>query len=664
MALTSIGERLSESKNEKSIIFPKCFILFFQLTSSAISQEEKIQLKSRLLDSDVIKEPIDQLDAQLAVVISKIARLDCPHDWEDLIPRILQLVNSTDEFEQKRSLQVLVQVVKALSSRRLHHDRLIFEEFASNLYEFIANLWNGFTLIYFQNVQASSQPVVCENYLTKATLSLKILRKLTIHGFHKPQHCKKPLEFLNAIFDRIKDLLECRLRIKSWQSASLLENHEKFILKHLKILAEYQEYHKVSFIEFAPKVLEMSFNYAFFEGSRLIFEGNHLTLPKFVIHCLNLIKGYLLNNNGNIYSSVNETDSNLTEVLKNFFTDERLEYIIEKLLSHYFLLTPEDLENWESDPEAYVGDEGGDSWKYNLRSCTEAFFMALFHKYHATLCQHLKTYVEKSQTIQLSDASEAQDILIKESIYNALGLVAFHLFDDIDFDALFTNVLLRELQLNQPKFKVLRKRVIWMIGQWSGVKFSQALKPTLYDACLKLLQPSEDMVVRLTAAKTLKNVLDDFDFRAEHFLDFLEPSFTLLFHLLKEAKECDTKMNVLYVMSFIVEKMSVSIKIQADNLVAYLPLLWDEGIEHNMLRIAIISALVQIIKAIDELPESVTPFIYQVINISTNVNDPSTIFLMDEGLELWLVVVQYSPQANETLIKLCDNLIPIIGKFK
>lgn len=51
-------------------------------------------------------------------------------------------------------------------------------------------------------------------------------------------------------------------------------------------------------------------------------------------------------------------------------------------------------------------------------------------------------------------------------------------------------------------------------------------------------------------------------------------------------------MNVLYVMSFIVEKMSMTIKIQADNLVLYLPLLWDEGSEHNMLRCAIISALV------------------------------------------------------------------------
>lgn len=47
-------------------------------------------------------------------------------------------------------------------------------------------------------------------------------------------------------------------------------------------------------------------------------------------------------------------------------------------------------------------------------------------------------------------------------------------------------------------------------------------------------------------------------------------------------------------MSFIVEKMSMSIKIQADNLVSYLPMLWEEGVEHNMLRVAIISALVSL----------------------------------------------------------------------
>lgn len=71
----------------------------------------------------------------------------------------------------------------------------------------------------------------------------------------------------------------------------------------------------------------------------------------------------------------------------------------------------------------------------------------------------------------------------------------------------------------------------------------------------------------------------------------------------------------------------------------------------------------QIIKAIYEVPASITPFVYQVIAMSTNVNDPSTVYLLDEGLELWLVVIQYAPSSNDDLLKLCDNLLPIIGKL-
>ena len=493
------------------------------------------------------------------------------------------------------------------------------------------------------------------------------------------------MNFLRSIFGRIKDLLECRLRIKSapFDYLPLLPRHEKFILKHMKVLTEFQDYQRLAFIDFAPEVLETSFNYVFFEGSQFIFDGNQLTMPNFVIHCLNLIKGFLLNSTGNTYNNQpTEVETNLAAVLKDFFTSERLGFISEKLLMHYFLLTPADIEQWEDDPENYVTDEGGDSWKYSLRSCTEAFYMALFQKYHPILCSQLVVYVQKSQSIQLQPSSDAQDILIKESIYNAVGLTAFHLFDDVDFDAWFTSQLVYELKIQGSNFRVLRKRIIWMVGQWTGVKFSKALRPAVYEACLGLMQPTEDMVIRLTASKTLKTILEDFDFCAEQFLEFLEPSFTLLFHLLKESKECDTKMNVLHVMSFIVEKMSLSIKIQADNLVSYLPLLWEEGVEHNMLRVAIISALVsfllkfrrifkeanfkifqlQIIKAIYELPESITPFVYQVIQMSTNVNDPSTVYLMDEGLELWLVVIQYTPIPNEALLRLCDNLLPIIGK--
>lgn len=53
-------------------------------------------------------------------------------------------------------------------------------------------------------------------------------------------------------------------------------------------------------------------------------------------------------------------------------------------------------------------------------------------------------------------------------------------------------------------YRVIRKRVVWLMGQWVGVKMSVQLRPVLYEAVLGLLDPEEDMAVRLEAAQTLK----------------------------------------------------------------------------------------------------------------------------------------------------------------
>lgn len=42
------------------------------------------------------------------------------------------------------------------------------------------------------------------------------------------------------------------------------------------------------------------------------------------------------------------------------------------------------------------------------------------------------------------------------------------------------------------------------MGQWVGVKMSVNLRPALYEAVLGLLDPAEDLAVRLEAAQTLK----------------------------------------------------------------------------------------------------------------------------------------------------------------
>lgn len=61
------------------------------------------------------------------------------------------------------------------------------------------------------------------------------------------------------------------------------------------------------------------------------------------------------------------TEQIINAAKNDFFTPERLSYIFEKIIMHYFLLSYDEFELWDNDPECYVLDEGGDSWKYNLR---------------------------------------------------------------------------------------------------------------------------------------------------------------------------------------------------------------------------------------------------------------------------------------------------------
>lgn len=44
------------------------------------------------------------------------------------------------------------------------------------------------------------------------------------------------------------------------------------------------------------------------------------------------------------------------------------------------------------------------------------------------------------------------------------------------------------------RYKPLRRRVIWLIGQWISVKFKSDLRPMLYEAICNLLQ-DQDLVV-------------------------------------------------------------------------------------------------------------------------------------------------------------------------
>uniref|UniRef100_A0A803XM30 Importin 11 n=1 Tax=Meleagris gallopavo TaxID=9103 RepID=A0A803XM30_MELGA len=282
-----------------------------------------------------------------------------------------------------------------------------------------------------------------------------------------------------------------------------------------------------------------------------------------------------------------------------------------------------------------------------FQPCTEVLFIDIFHEYNQTLTPVLLEMVHSLQgTTNLEDISA---ILIKDAVYNAVGLAAYELFDSVDFDHWFKNQLLAELQVSHNRYKPIRRRVIWLIGQWISVKFKSDLRPMLYEAICNLLQ-DQDLVV------------NDFEFRTDQFLPYLESMFTLLFQLLQEVTECDTKMHVLHVLSCVNERVSIQIRPYVGCLVQYLPLLWKQSEEHNMLRCAILTTLIHLVQGLGAESKNLYPFLLPIIQLSTDVSQPPHVYLLEDGLELWLVTLENSPCLTPELLRIFQNMSALLGE--
>nr|XP_006134494.1 importin-11 isoform X1 [Pelodiscus sinensis] len=617
----------------------------------ALLEEEKSTLRAGLITN--FNEPVNQIATQISVLIAKVARLDCPRQWPELIPTLLESVKVQDDLRQHRALLTFYHVTKTLASKRLAADRKLFYDLASGIYSFACSLWNHHTDTFLQQIFMGDEAAAATNSLERTLLSLKVLRKLTVHGFVEPHRNVEVMGFLHAVFERLKQFLDCSRRIGTENVCR--DRLEKTIILFTKVLLDFLDQHPFSFTSLIQRSLEFAVSYVFTEA------GEGVAFERFIVQCMNLIKMIVKNYAYKPSKHVEDSSPETLEAHKiktSFFTYPTLTEICRRLVTHYFLLTEEELTMWEEDPEGFTVEEtGGDSWKYSLRPCTEVLFIDIFHEYNQTLTPVLLEMVHNLQGP--TNVEDTNALLIKDAVYNAVGLAAYELFDSVDFDLWFKNQLLAELQVSHNRYKPIRRRVIWLIGQWISVKFKSDLRPMLYEAIRNLLQ-DQDLVVRIETATTLKLTVDDFEFRTDQFLPYLEFMFTLLFQLLQEVTECDTKMHVLHVLSCVIERVNIQIRPYVGCLVQYLPLLWKQSEEHNMLRCAILTTLIHLIQGLGADSKNLYPFLLPIIQLSTDVSQPPHVYLLEDGLELWLVTLENSPCVTPELLRIFQNMSALL----
>lgn len=151
------------------------------------------------------------------------------------------------------------------------------------------------------------------------------------------------------------------------------------------------------------------------------------------------------------------------------------------------------------------------------------------------------------------------DVLLKDSIYAAIGLAAPVLERNLDFDFgyFLNNVLVEEVQIPQSGYNILRRRAAIVLGQWLPVK-EGLNRPLVYQIFQHLLNKGDqlnDQVVRVTAGRQLRNVVDPFEFAAEPFVPYVPSILGSLMALIEEVELPDTKLALLNTISVIVTKM-------------------------------------------------------------------------------------------------------------
>ncbi|KAK3006384.1 hypothetical protein RJ639_016598 [Escallonia herrerae] len=645
--------------------------------SSGISSEEKIHLKQKLLShlreenpqvtfADVMYIAFGpmQIALTLAVLISKIARIDYPKLWPELFTILAQQLQSADTLTSHRIFLILFRTLKELSTKRLTSDQKNFAEISSQFFDYSWHLWqtdvqtilHGITALV-QNISSNSEHHHDDLYLTceRWFLCSKIIRQLIISGFPGDANS---IQFCHFILD-----------------TSLQEQHHKFgnflkrsCTKLMKILVAIQHRHPYSFGDkcVLPVVMDFCLNKITDPGpERMSFE-------QFLIQCMSMVKSvleckeYKTSLTGRVMDenrvSLEQTKKSISNAVAGFITSllpsDRVVLLCNVLIRRYFVLTVNDLEEWHQNPEYFHHEQDSVLWSEKLRPCAEALYIVLFQNHSQLLGPVVVSILQEAMKGCPSSVTDiTPGLLLKDAAYAAAAYVYYELSNYLSFKDWFNGALSLELTNGHPNMRIIHRKVALILGQWVS-EIKDDTKRSVYCALIRLLQDN-DLCVRLAASRSLVFHIEDATFSEKDFSDLIPVCWDLCFKLVEEVQEFDSKVQVLNLISALIAHVTEVIP-YANKLVQFFQKAWEESSGESLLQIQLLTALKNFVVALGYQSPICYNMLLPILRSGLDENSPDE--LLEDSMLLWEATLSHAPSMVPQLLSYFACLVEILER--
>jgi hypothetical protein len=636
-----------------------------------------------------VGEAETQLALQNALVVSKVVRIDYPLDWPDVLTSLIKALRTANESNQlhlRRGMLMLLQVVKELATARLRKSQTSLQSVTPEIVFLLSEAYTQKVSHWmaFLNGNGDDEGGAIDA-MENSLFAIKILRRLLIVGYEYPNHDKDVQQLWEHSQHQFGQFLEMISQEPPVLASPAKELVEKHLVQFSKLHVQMSTTHPAAFA-LLPNSLDLvraywglvskfgeSYGSESQDFSAKLLQGDDGTkaerpvMEKLCLKGLTLLRGCMKMVFSPMQSfkyrspEVKEEQQRGVELIKtNLLTDDLVAGIANIIVTKFFVFRQVDLEAWEEDEDEWeIREEGGgDTWEFEVRPCSEKLFMDLVINFKHLLVQPLLSFFRSVA------GTEHSNVVTKDAVYTAMGLSAPVVFQTFDFDAFLTSTLVNDVQQNGPGYKVLRRRVAILIGQWITIKISEANRPLVYQIFQHLLKSEDetnDHVVRVTAARQFKAVVDDFSFQAEGFLPYAPDILGRMMTLIQEVENTETKMTILETIRVMAVRLEQHIVPFADHIVSILPGLWEASGEEHLLKQAILTLLSTLVAAMKDQAQRYHSLILPLIQRAIEPGSEMQVYLMEEALDLWSTILAQTPSpATPDVLALAESAFPLL----